>query len=433
MNKLFEKELFREIAEGEATRLRVIAAISLTAALFFLWCEFFIPKNLPATSALPFYGFSLYLWYSGIFFIFALYEITVIKGFELMERHLSKLLLLPRLGNAFIEASIPTIIIYIASVGWNPVLPFFSPIVFVYFIFITLSALRLDPKICIFTGTVAAIEFFLLYLRALEHLPPNTDPELFNVWWNLSKSGAMVLSGAATGSVAFQIRTRIYKSTKDVADTADSFSRFVPHEFLTFLGKEKIEDVTLGDQVLREMTILFSDIRSFTSLSEKMTPRENIDFLNEYLQSVCPIIRSSGGFIDKFIGDAIMALFPGDPDDAITAADAIFNKLDEFNAQRSKQGKEPISIGVGIHTGKLMLGTIGESHRIETTVISDSVNIASRLEGLTKEYRSKIILSRDTAVQLTVHRENVRAIGTVHVKGRTEQIEIFEYVFPFRS
>jgi class 3 adenylate cyclase len=134
------------------------------------------------------------------------------------------------------------------------------------------------------------------------------------------------------------------------------------------------------------MSILFSDIRSFTTLSESMMPDENFAFINAYLERMGPVIRDHNGFIDKYIGDAIMALFKN-ADDALRAGLAMLDTLDQFNAGRRAAGQQPIAIGIGINTGSLMLGTIGERHRMDGTVISDAVNLAARVESLTKDYK----------------------------------------------
>ncbi len=208
---------------------------------------------------------------------------------------------------------------------------------------------------------------------------------------------------------------------------AESFARFVPREFLGFLNRESIVDVGLGDQVMTDMTVLFTDIRSFTTLSEKFSPQETIDFLNDYLGRMSPVIRAHNGFIDKYIGDAIMALFPGRPEDAVDAALGMLRALEEFNAECRGAGLDVINIGVGIHTGMLMLGTVGERDRIETTVIADAVNTASRLEGMNKEYGSRVLISRDSWERIAERgRYRSRDIGQVSIRGRSETLHIME-------
>lgn len=206
-----------------------------------------------------------------------------------------------------------------------------------------------------------------------------------------------------------------------------AYGRFVPYEFLQFLERESIVDVQLGDQVQKDMTILFSDIRAFTTLSEHMTPKENFDFINDYLQRVGPVIRDRHGFIDKYIGDAVMALFPQTADDAVQAAIAMLEQVAKFNRERQAQGQEAIAIGVGLHTGTLMLGTIGESQRMESTVISDAVNLASRLESLTKLYGASILISEQTWKNLpTPALYQARFLGQVQVKGKKQPVGVIE-------
>jgi class 3 adenylate cyclase len=205
-----------------------------------------------------------------------------------------------------------------------------------------------------------------------------------------------------------------------------SYERFVPKQFLSHLQKENIVDVELGDNVETEMTVLFSDIRDFTSLSEKMTPEETFEFVNAYLSRMGPMINKHNGFIDKYIGDAIMALFPTEMD-ALNASVAMLEKLREFNRVRLIAGQVEIRIGIGLHTGRLMMGTVGDHHRMDGTVISDAVNLASRIEGLTKRYGVKILISlesydrlEDTGVFST------RIIDKVAVKGKAEAVTIVE-------
>jgi len=206
-----------------------------------------------------------------------------------------------------------------------------------------------------------------------------------------------------------------------------AYSHFIPKEFLQFLNRDSIIDVRLGDQIIKEMTILFSDIRSFTTLSESMTPVENFNFLNDFLKRMGPIIRNFEGFIDKYIGDAIMALFPNRVEDAIKAAIHMIIILNQYNKEREKVSRIPIRIGIGIHTGTLMLGTIGESERMETTVIADAVNLSSRIEGLTKKYGIAIAVSKDVLEKVTNSQEfHTRYIDKVLVKGKEKSVDIYE-------
>ncbi len=144
------------------------------------------------------------------------------------------------------------------------------------------------------------------------------------------------------------------------------------------------------------MSILFADIRDFTTLSERMTPEENFKFINAYLSHMEPAILDNNGFIDKYIGDAIMALFSRSADDAIKAGIDMLHRLAKYNTKRTNPERPPIQIGIGINTGSLMLGTVGGQTRMDGTVIGDAVNLASRLEALTKHYGVSLLISHHT-------------------------------------
>ena len=213
----------------------------------------------------------------------------------------------------------------------------------------------------------------------------------------------------------------------DISQMTEAYSRFVPKQFLEYLGKEKFTDIKLGDQVQKEMSVLFTDIRSFTEISEKMTPKENFDFINHYLGFMEPVIGSNNGFIDKYIGDSIMALFSDNPEDAINAGIEMRIKLSQFNQMMIQLGKPIINSGIGIHSGSLMLGVVGGEGRMDGTVISDAVNLASRLEGLTKIYGSSIIISQDTLIKINnPEKYNYRFLDIVKVKGKQEAVYVFE-------
>ena len=211
--------------------------------------------------------------------------------------------------------------------------------------------------------------------------------------------------------------------------TSYKMNTFVPREFLHLLKKETVMDLKLGDHLKQEMTIFFSDIRQFTELFESLSPEEGFKFINSYLTRIVPVIEQYGGFVDKYIGDAIMALFPqsNGADMAVRAAIEIQKKILEYNSHRAKCGYRPLDIGVGIHTGTLILGVVGVHNRMQNTVISDAVNLASRVEGLTKAFGVSMAISGQTFKKLE-HPEDYkfRYLGNVKVKGKGEPTRVYE-------
>ncbi|MCK5522515.1 MAG: PAS domain-containing protein [Thiomargarita sp.] len=205
-----------------------------------------------------------------------------------------------------------------------------------------------------------------------------------------------------------------------------AYQRFVPCEFLKMLYKPSILDVQLGNQVEREMTVLFADIRAFTSISEKMTPQDNFDFINAYLSRMEPIICQHGGVIDKYIGDAIMALFPVNADDAVQAAINMLKSLADYNLTRGRTKRPKIKVGIGINTGSLMLGIVGSENRMDSTVISDTVNLASRIEEMTRIYGLSLLITMRTHEKLKDFSQyNMRLVDTVKVKGKDEVVTVY--------
>ncbi|MBN2509386.1 MAG: response regulator [Spirochaetales bacterium] len=220
--------------------------------------------------------------------------------------------------------------------------------------------------------------------------------------------------------------TRI-KTHLNLSNINKIYNQFVPIEFLEFLGKKEITDVRLGDQIQKDMTVLFVDIRAFTNLSENMTPSENFKFINSYLSRLSPFIAKHGGIIDKYIGDSIMALFPSSPESAVRSAIDMVKYMETYNHHRSKVGYKAIHIGVGVHTGNLILGIIGDEQRMQGTVISDAVNLASRIQNVTKLYGANVIISQETFVQMENPTDfSFRFLGKVKVKGKNQSVSLFE-------
>lgn len=209
--------------------------------------------------------------------------------------------------------------------------------------------------------------------------------------------------------------------------TESAYGRFVPHQFLRMMDVESILDVSLGVQTERKMTILFSDIRDFARLSERLSPKETFALINSYLGEMEPVISEHGGIVDKYLGDGILAVFPVGAEKAVQCAICMLKKLEMYNLGRVRAGYVPIRIGMGLNTGVVMLGTIGGIHRMESTVISDAVNTASRLEDVTKMYRTPLLISEHTFYAVSDPSSFcIRFIDRIHVKGKAHPQSVYE-------
>ncbi len=251
----------------------------------------------------------------------------------------------------------------------------------------------------------------------------------FNVPFDALPSSEFLLGGLiCLLSVTATLKIRQTESEYLTTQLAlkESYARFVPEELNLLLNKKSIVDVTLGQQKAYDMAVLFTDIRNFTSISEKMTPEENFEFINDFMNHMTPIVKKNHGFVNKFIGDSIMAIFHREISDAVDASIDMIHKLQVFNNHLIANDQNPIKIGVGINSGRLMLGTLGTHDRMEASVIGDAVNLASRLEALTKYYNCPVLLSGHTVQKLPESRYRLRLIDRVAVKGKEEKTDIFQ-------
>ncbi|MBF0237409.1 MAG: response regulator [SAR324 cluster bacterium] len=230
-----------------------------------------------------------------------------------------------------------------------------------------------------------------------------------------------------------QTRT-ILEVTEKIASMTQTFEKFVPRQFLNRIADHGLESIELGKAESDIITVLFSDIRDFTHLSETLSPQELLNFLNAYFKRMSQPVHDNDGFIDKFIGDAMMVLFdfPESSDAheataAIKTAIGMQKTLKEYNVYRKKSGYVPIQTGIGIHSGNVIIGTVGTRDRMDSTVLGDVVNLASRLEGLTKLYNAQIIISSQTwRMAETTTPFLWRELDFVSVKGKDRPESIFE-------
>lgn len=203
-------------------------------------------------------------------------------------------------------------------------------------------------------------------------------------------------------------------------------NQFVPHHFLNILNKKDITEVSLGEYVELDLTVLFLDVRSFTKISEKLSASGIFNYINTMLQIVTPEIVGHDGFIDKYIGDSIMALF-SETDAAIKASINMLKTLDAYNVAISNTNKQRIHVGISINCGRMALGTVGYHDRMDCTVISSVVNTAAKLEKMNKELGTRLLVTADLFKSIEHAKEyQFRELGDLIILGKTIPIEIIE-------
>ncbi len=282
-------------------------------------------------------------------------------------------------------------------------------------------------------------------LKGLEMMADDYLTKPFNSRLLLAKvESVLQLSQMRSQAVSSQFNQRVKEQSKrQIAAAweaneylAEKFHLFVPEQLLERIAPQGVESIQLGNVTEEELTILFCDIRGFTAIAESQEARETFEWLNAFFTKMNDCISSHGGFIDKYLGDAIMAVFDkpnSHARDAIDASVAMQESLQEFNADRHKYNlSSPVNIGIGIHTGIGMIGTLGSDRRMDSTVIGDVVNTASRLENLTKIYGCQIIVSENAIVHArefvnaTSNNYYYRWIDRVTPRGKQKAIEIYE-------
>ncbi len=221
------------------------------------------------------------------------------------------------------------------------------------------------------------------------------------------------------------LEAAVAERTRELRETNEALARFVPNQFLAQLGRSNIRDVEIGHHVHSDMTVMFCDVRGYTTLAESMTPREAFSFINEHLNSVGPLIREHYGLVAQFYGDGVMAIFPRSPADAVRAAVTMQKTVDDRNERRIAEGRPPIQIGIGLNAGPLTIGVIGDGERADTGVVGDTVNSAARMEGLTKTYGVRIVAAGLVLEGLDGEFEK-RFLDRVQVRGRRQRVAVYD-------
>ncbi|CAG7640678.1 hypothetical protein PAECIP111802_02673 [Paenibacillus allorhizosphaerae] len=245
--------------------------------------------------------------------------------------------------------------------------------------------------------------------------------------WDLQVSIDSKDEVASLGKTFNGMAASIRRNIAEITDFKNASYRFVPQEYIHYLGKKSILEIQLGDQLQQDMTILMTNIRSFYSLSKSMSPGDSFSFMNAYLNRFVPAVSGHNGIINKYLGSGIFALFPSSAEMAIQSAIEMRKVLDRYNAERKQHLREPIEIGIGIHKGPLMLGIIGEKTRMEGNVISEDVNLAVILEKLTEELGATILVTEETLLSVTDPAKFFyRDLGVLQVSGVDQPMRLFD-------
>ena len=415
----FAQALRYEILRSEQRRMRIVAAI-----LLFILCFTSIGLQvLPDLRARLFpHGIAWWMPLAGIgpFILFELVAHTILtvrigRGLDFPQP--------ARFLNALIETSLPGVIIYVLANHMEPqlVFGFWPPML--YFVFIVLSTLRLDFWLSLWTGAVAAVQQLLL---AFWLLPLEIGGESIehSIYYHASRSVMLLIVGLVAGMVAVSLR-RQFDSSVEAAQARDRVTNLFG-QHVSPAVVERLLDAELASE-LRTVCILFLDIRGFTAMTRARPAGETVALLNDFFAEMVAIVDRHGGIINKFLGDGFLALFgaplhdPAAAKNALASGHDMLAAVDTWNAARPQQ---MMRVGIGIHIGDAVTGTVGSPQRKEYTVIGDAVNLAARLEQLTKETGSRLLVS--DSLRDAVMPDGATDLGPMPIRGYGEPVRVWK-------
>lgn len=424
---VFEKQFAQESLKSDRLRVTIlIGAISISMVLLLLL-------------ALTSYG-QFQAAFHGNFrrFLFGVYIVTgsnllllfterfTIGWFIRTNRTPPKAL---KYLSAFIETSIPTAGMIVGSFFLGPVYTLFTPAIMVYPLFISLSALRLNVWLCFFTGFVAGAEYAALSIYVLSQVPAGSaEPILFSAGPHLFKAFLLFMTGVVTGLVTLQIRKRIINSFSVIEERnhiSQTFGEYVSPEVMGTLLDLKPH---LRSES-KDVCVMFLDIRNFTGFAEKRTPEEVVQYLESLFEFMIEIVNRHHGIINKFLGDGFMAVFGAplsDGRDCANALEAAREILARIKLEAASGTILPTTVGIGLHAGEAVTGSIGSALRREYTVIGDVVNLASRIEKLNKQFDSQLLISERVWQAFDGGLAEAVPMGQVEVRGREQAIQIYQ-------
>jgi adenylate cyclase len=418
----FQRLLDREILLSERRRMLILAALQAFILVLILLTATFAPgfvrsiyhDRLPERAAL------------AAFTAFIAYELFAAGLVTIFLRRGRNYPVFARYANAFVETSFPTVLLYLLA-GYlsAPVIVFGTWPVLLYFLFIILSTLRLDFALSAFTGAVAAIELFVLALVTL-HLDWQTkDPDL-TIGYHLTRSAVLLAAGLLAGYAGATIKSHFSRALAAASARDEVTNLFGQHvspqvvERLLAIGAAELSE-------MRRVCVMFVDIRSFTTAARTRTPAEVVQRLDAVFEILVDVVDRHNGIVNKFLGDGLLAIFGAPIDDPLEAANAVAAAREMLKSIEASNADDPwpIRLGIGIHVGQAVAGTVGSQRRKEYTVIGDTVNLASRLESLNKDVGSQLIVSDAVREAARDAIGEALPLGPVPVRGYAEPVTVW--------
>jgi adenylate cyclase len=425
--KAFEREFALEILKSDRLRVTILIGV-ITAALLTL-------LGVAALGANQFQGafhgnmvafIATLVTIAGVTLICLIAERLTID--YLIRKHAQPSTVLQYLSS-LVETSIPTFAMMIGAFFIGPIYALFTPAILLYPIFIVLSTFRLNARLCVFTGAVAGIEYSILALGFAEGSSHTIlEPILTAFPHHLVRSLLLLITGVVTALATVQIKQRILNSFVMIQERNRIRRTF--GEYVSPLVMDKL--LTIQPHLrseLRTVCVMFLDIRNFTAFAEKQRPEAVVTYLESLFEFMIEIVNRHHGVINKFLGDGFMAVF-GAPlsngTDSLNAVEAAREILSRIADEVAAANVLPTRVGIGVHAGEAVTGSIGSSLRKEYTVIGDVVNVASRIEQLNKQFGSQLLISETVWQAISEKFRDATLIGAVQVKGREAPIQVYQ-------
>ena len=415
----FRRALTQEVMGTELLRIKALIATAVVLGVIVGIVYFF------ATEAVSrvWHGNLTPVYLYSIIVPFILFEWWVHGAITRHMRQGRDLPLYRRYLGALIETSMPTVALalHIDSMGSVAALGFVAPMI--YFIFIILSTLRLDFWLSTFTGVVAAAQLFCM---AMFYHPARRQAET-RIFYHAARSLIVLVCGVLAGAVGHQLRRQFEASIK-AATARDRITNLFGQHVSPQVVERLMAEGTSTDSDIRRVAVMFVDFRSFTAGARTRTPQEVVDRLDGAFAVLVDILDRHGGIVNKFLGDGFLALFgaPLDAPDPAHRAVAAAREMLEANARVNEATSWPLRIGIGIHIGEVVAGNIGSPRRKEYTVIGDTVNFASRLEALNKEFNSQFLISEAVRDALGEACGDAVSLGEVEVRGYERPMAVWQ-------